>query len=50
MKERALAAGGRAAADRHPRWPAAVLNGMPIRAAQAGQLAGMTMPYSWILR
>jgi hypothetical protein len=26
------------------------LNGMPIRAAHAGQLAGVMIPYSWILR
>src|SRR6266567_5168226 len=29
---------------------AAVLNRVPIRAAHAGQLAGVMIPYSWILR
>jgi hypothetical protein len=27
-----------------------VLDRMPIPAAHAGQLAGVTIPYSWILR
>ena len=51
MKERALCrrwqGGGR---DSRPLRHAAVLNWMPIRAARAGQLAGVMIPYWWILR
>jgi hypothetical protein len=38
--------GGGTVTPRH----AAVLNGMPMRGAHAGQLAGVMIPYSWILR
>ena len=41
-----MAGGGTRQALRH----AAVLNRMPIRAVHAGQLAGVMIPYSWILR
>ena len=27
-----------------------VLHGLPVRAVHAGQLAGVMIPYSWILR
>jgi hypothetical protein len=50
MKERALAADSKAAQGQAPPWHAAVVNVNQYGVASPGQLAGVTIPYSWTLR